>query len=801
MEQHERPDSEPGVTAGPEGEGSVQPRLSAWLVRNAPLLVVVVAALYLLGSRLNLMAVALVAFGLGLVVFLHELGHFLVAKWCDVHVETFSIGFGPALPGCSFRWGETTYKVALFPLGGYVKMVGEGPDEEADDDPRAFKNKPVWQRVLIISAGVTMNVLLGCACFVVAYSHGVRQAPAVVGLVDAGSPAWELGVPTGAVIERIGKVEHPFFNDVRPEVMGSWKGQRLPLEYRVPGQPPVDTEIEPKRENNAMYPVIGVAPPLELTLPPPPDPPSVEPPVVPDSAAAHAEPSFRPGDAIVATTDSEHPEQVTPLPQDPRNPQRQSPDPFEYLRRMRLLAGRAVTLRVRRSGPSPGDSAQEVDIRVPVAYHCVLRGLHMRIGRVVAVRRGSPAERAGMARNDVIQAVDVLGSDGRTSVSFRFDEWVERLPWLPRSTQDVSRSAVDLLHLAAAQDLAGLFVARRPPYDPMRLPDALTDAMARVGPKGSVRLTVLRPNEARTTALSPVEWDGRWRFDLEVPSARSSPVPIGGLGVAYQVETVVAAVEKDSPAERAGLRKDDVIREYRLLADPRTGAEDPGRWGAWRPLYSSHEGWLARLSRRLWSHAAPEETYLPWWASTWTELQLSPYKEVQVRVKRDRAVPEEPITLGAEEDSSWPLEDRGLGMMPDWRLQKASGLGEALEMGSHATLNFIQQVYGSIMSILTGRVSPELLSGPLVIAKSAYAIAGSDFYLFVLFLGIISVNLAVINFLPIPVLDGGHIVFLLYEKLRGRPAPERMREVATYVGVGLILCLMVFVIYQDVKKM
>ena len=82
-----------------------------------------------------------VAFGLGFVIFIHELGHFLLAKWNGVKVEKFSIGFGPTLLG--FRRGETEYVLAAVPLGGFVKMLGEGPDEEASKstDPRAFTNK------------------------------------------------------------------------------------------------------------------------------------------------------------------------------------------------------------------------------------------------------------------------------------------------------------------------------------------------------------------------------------------------------------------------------------------------------------------------------------------------------------------------------------------------------------------------------------------------------------------------------------------------------------------------------------
>src|SRR5262249_16635943 len=96
----------------------------------------------------SLWKIAKVVLGIGFVIFFQELGHFLVAKWCDVHVQTFSIGFGPAFPGCSFQWGETFYKIALFPLGGYVKMVGEGAeDDESADDPRSFKKKSVGQRM------------------------------------------------------------------------------------------------------------------------------------------------------------------------------------------------------------------------------------------------------------------------------------------------------------------------------------------------------------------------------------------------------------------------------------------------------------------------------------------------------------------------------------------------------------------------------------------------------------------------------------------------------------------------------
>ena len=110
-------------------------------------------------------------------IFIHELGHFLLAKWNGVKVEKFSIGFGTTIFG--FRRGETEYVIAAIPLGGFVKMLGEGPDDETSKstDPRAYPNKSVGARMAIISAGVIMNVFLGLACFVYAYGHGMEETP------------------------------------------------------------------------------------------------------------------------------------------------------------------------------------------------------------------------------------------------------------------------------------------------------------------------------------------------------------------------------------------------------------------------------------------------------------------------------------------------------------------------------------------------------------------------------------------------------------------------------------------------
>ncbi len=139
---------------------------------------------------------------LGVLIFIHELGHFLAGKFFDVRIEVFSLGFGPRLFG--FRWGETDYRVSAVPLGGYVKMTGEFDEEgnEEGRDPRWLTSKPRWQRVVIYLAGPAMNVALAMGIWWGLYMHGaevldVPQGPPVVEAVAEGSPAEAAGLAPG----------------------------------------------------------------------------------------------------------------------------------------------------------------------------------------------------------------------------------------------------------------------------------------------------------------------------------------------------------------------------------------------------------------------------------------------------------------------------------------------------------------------------------------------------------------------------------------------------------------------------
>jgi len=145
-------------------------------------------------------------FVLGVLIFVHELGHFLMARWIGVRVITFSLGFGPKLVG--FRRGDTEYRVSAVPLGGYVKMAGETPDDPRTGQPDEFLSKTKWQRFQVFIMGPAMNILLAIVLMWVVLIKGDREfsflhkAPRI-GAIAAGSPAERGGVRPGDLITSV----------------------------------------------------------------------------------------------------------------------------------------------------------------------------------------------------------------------------------------------------------------------------------------------------------------------------------------------------------------------------------------------------------------------------------------------------------------------------------------------------------------------------------------------------------------------------------------------------------------------
>jgi len=133
---------------------------------------------------------------LGIMIVVHEWGHYAAAKLLGVRVEVFSVGFGPRLLG--FRRGDTDYRISAIPLGGYVKMSGENPMEASTGDPAEFMSHPRWHRFLIAIAGPFMNVALAVGLLTGLYAFHFEQPaywdePATIGWVKDGSPAAKVG--------------------------------------------------------------------------------------------------------------------------------------------------------------------------------------------------------------------------------------------------------------------------------------------------------------------------------------------------------------------------------------------------------------------------------------------------------------------------------------------------------------------------------------------------------------------------------------------------------------------------------
>jgi regulator of sigma E protease len=192
-------------------------------------------------------SIAAAVVGLGLLIVFHEFGHFLLAKLSGVGVLTFSVGFGPKL--WVKKKGETEYALSAFPLGGYVKMVGEDPDEEVSpaDLERSFAHKSLAKRIAIVVAGPAFNLLLAVFLLMVVFTfYGVPVMSTQVSGVEKGSPAERAGITKGDLIVAIDGVPVTEWEDLSKRIKGSG-GKALTLQLRR-GTETVDLVVQPMKK-------------------------------------------------------------------------------------------------------------------------------------------------------------------------------------------------------------------------------------------------------------------------------------------------------------------------------------------------------------------------------------------------------------------------------------------------------------------------------------------------------------------------------------------------------------------------
>jgi len=192
---------------------------------------------------------------LGALIFVHESGHFLFAKWARVRVERFSLGFGPAL--WKRQRGETEYRISAIPLGGYVKMYGEQLDDEVVEPERSFQHQSVWTRIPIVAAGPGFNFIFAILLIAFIHTAGIPVETSVqIGQVLEGSAAAQAGLQTGDVVLAIDGQPIHRIHELKSAIMDG-EGSRVDLRVQR-GSDVLTLPMTPRRDSAAQEWRIGV---------------------------------------------------------------------------------------------------------------------------------------------------------------------------------------------------------------------------------------------------------------------------------------------------------------------------------------------------------------------------------------------------------------------------------------------------------------------------------------------------------------------------------------------------------------
>ena len=696
------------------------------------------------------LAILQMVVGLGFVIFVHELGHFLVAKACGVKCEKFYVGFDMfdikigdtvIIPKTlvSKQWGETEYGIGIVPLGGYVKMLGQDDNpakaaeererslmaKESEDgiavdgeyqlDPRSYQAKTVWQRMAIISAGVIMNLIFAVIFAGIAWGIGVKYSPTELGSTIAGAPAWEQNIRPGDVVLGVGDEERArepfrFRYDLNAAII--YNGDKNDLALTILPKGSETTRTVMVRPSTRVLKIKGALPPLigigSAAIPVLPD----EEPCTynrPAWLASQGDNGFQPGDTVLKVDDLEIKSVV---------------DMQQYVA---VNSSKTITFQVRRK--STFDEEDNETLGPTVTFEVKpgplkMLGIEMKYGPITAIQKESPAELAGLQKGDKLIAYNGT-----------------------------------------------------PIGNPLTLSQRLRKLAGSVEP---TKFTILREDEEITVDIAV-----RQPYTNNIfSSAFDGRIAVDEIGVAFLVQNVVGSVVAGSAAEEAGMKPGDEITQVDFVA-----ASDEERDIEKEKLGFGVKSNTVKLT----------DDNSTIWPSVFQKMQ-SRLSTTKLVLTFERKGEVKQASLTPTNSDQFFSDTRGLHLVGAEESYTAKTLAECVERGFTQTTGDALKVVTLLGKLVKGEVSPVNLGGPGTIARAATGEALQGPSHFLLFLTLISANLAVVNFLPIPVLDGGHMVFLIYEAIFRKPISEKLQVVFSFAGLLFIFVLMLTVISLDIWR-
>lgn len=696
----------------------------------------------------TLLAILVMIVGFGFVIFWHELGHFLGARWAGMRVEQFAVGMGHAVVsyrkgiGLKFgntmaefekrvaeewkrrEWtgdnaltktsepslrqkydiaksiglGETEYRLSWIPIGGYVKPTGQDDlrpaADAARDDPGSYAAAPVGKRMVMISAGVIMNVILaGILFFILFFFIGFEAPRAVVSGVQSNSPAAQAGVLGGdELLELHGKKLHDFtkvhmWTALMPD------DEKVELKIRRDGkEQSLWVEPRPSRSSANML-AIGIEPPLLLRAASPQK-------VIAENVAklAPEERAVMPGERIVAVNGQ-------PVKDE---------DYAIFDRALQSSYGGAVTLTV---------EAERGERREETIHPLITSGFD---GSAIRFANLSPRTRIEEVSKESSAFGQLQDGDIVLSVRSKSSDSVVNNP----STELFRKLVSD----AGENETALIFSVQR--GDQVIVTDPITPT-------------------------SPLA-DGKKGLGVGLMSDFAHPF-VGA-------DTMAAALAATQPT---GSPQGATQTAASIPAGAAISAIDG------QPVLSWYD-----VHRKLASYDKPTEVFV---------AIMTPAGEQTIKL---------PIDEKTIADLKLIRYISPIRTLDVWTYTRETGNPlTAVGWGTVETRDLILQTYITLRRVFGGSVPASNLSGPIGIfqAGTTFAQKGPDWFIW--FLALVSANLAVVNFLPVPILDGWHFLSLLKEKITGTPVNERVQEYASWVGLVLILSLFLFVTFNDIMRL